>query len=221
MGPDDQKLKAALEELRERGKALLVAGAVPDAIHQQACSELFNGDAGRILIKTGRGQAAGVTPNDSDRVIEYDSGARSASTAASTASGPGGTGTLAGEFSGTNVTTVSTIPAAEQAFEDALAELQDTDTPTRVCVDSVLPFIDTAGEEQAFTFLHAVTGQVRNLGGTAHFHLSLPSDSATVRTFESLAEVTVELELADDQAQQRWRVHEEDVTSDWLPITDE
>jgi hypothetical protein len=224
MGPDEQadEFGEALERLRSTGKALLVVGAVPDAIHRQTCGELLgNGGAGRLLIRTGRSQTAAVAPTDADRVVEYESGPRSAASATTEPSEPGGTGTLSGDFSGTNTTTVSTLAAAGRAVEDGLAALDAERTPPRVCIDSVMPLVDTAGEEETFSFLHTVTSRVRNLGGTCHFHLSLPPESVTARTFDSLVEATVELRLVDDRAEQRWRVHDAGVASDWLPMDTE
>lgn len=221
MGPDEQghEFGEALERLRREGKAILVVGAVPDAVHRRTCGELLGNDSsGRLLVRTGRSHTAGVAPNDTDRVVEYDTGARSAAGTTTEPSTPGGTGTLSGDFSGTNTTTVTSLAAAGRAVEDALLALDAEETPPRVCIDSVMSMVDTAGEERTFGFLHLVSSRVRNLGGTCHFHLSLPTDSVTARTFDTLVEATVELRLVDDQAQQRWRVHEADVQSDWLPM---
>lgn len=218
MGPDVRggEFGEALERLRGSGRALLVVGAVPDRIHRRAGTELLRGGE-RLFIRTGSVSTSGVSPTDTDRVVELDAAPRGG---AATASADGTTGTLTGGVEDTNVTTVSTLAAAGDAFEDALASLDSPDGP-QVCVDAVLPLVEIAGEEQAFRFLHLVTGRVRQLGGTCHLHLSLPAGGETAVTFGALADGTVELRLVDDRPEQRWRIHDEGVRSDWLPLPGE
>lgn len=216
MGPDARggEFGEALERLRGSGRALLVAGTVPDRIHQRAGTELLRGGE-RLFVRTDSVSTAGVQPTDTDRVVELDAAPRGG---AATASADGTTGTLTGGFEDTNVTTVPTLAAAGDAFEDALSSLDTSMSGPQVCVDAVLPLVEVAGEEQAFRFLHLVTGRVRQRGGTCHLHLSLPPGGETTGTFSALADATVELRFVDDRPEQRWQIHGDGVRSDWLPI---
>jgi hypothetical protein len=216
MSPDrgDSEFAAALSRLRRTGAAVLVVGAVPDRLHRLACEGLL-GAAGdeRLFVRTGRTGIAAEVPTDADRVVELETTPRGAVAE----SADGTTETLAGEFSGTNMTRVQTLAAAGAAVEEALPTLDTADAP-RVCVDSVVPLVETAGEEQAFRFCHLVGAHARRLDGSCHLHLSLPAGSEVAATFGALADATVELRLRDDRAEQRWLIPDEDIRSDWLPL---
>lgn len=220
MGPEGRgdEFEAALTELRRSGSAFLVAGAVPDRVHRQTCDELL-GPAGdeRLFVRVGTGAGSASGPADGDRVLELDAASRSA--AATDA--PTGGGAVAGEPGGGTTAVVPTLSSAGAAFEAELAALDTTaDRGPRVCVESVLPLVETSGEEQAFRFLHLVTSRVRRLGGTCHLHLPLAADSELTGTMAALVDTTVELRLADDHPEQRWHIHEAGIRSDWLPLTE-
>lgn len=221
MGPEGRgdEFGAALTRLRRSGSALLVAGAVPDRLHRRTCTELLGpGDGERLFVRTGAGAGSASDPTDADRVLELDAASRSG--AAADAS-PGGTGAIAGPLGDGTTAVVPTLSAAGAAFEDELAALETTaDRGPHVCVESVLPLVETSGEEQAFRFLHLVTSQVRRLGGTCHLHLPLAADSELAWTMAALVDATVELRLADDHPEQRWHVHEDGIRSDWLPLAE-
>ncbi|WP_276259719.1 DUF7504 family protein [Haloglomus litoreum] len=222
MGPEGRgdEFGEALAELRRSGSALLVAGAVPDRLHGRTCDELLGtGTDERLFVRASTGPGSAIEPGITDRVLELDAASRGAATAGASASGPGD---VASESRDGVVGVGPTLAAAGDAFE---AELAALDTAAgqgpRVCVDSVLPLVETAGEEQAFRFLHLLTSRVRQLGGTCHLHLPLGADSETARTFAALVDATVELRLTDDRPEQRWHIHGADVRSDWLSLPGE
>ncbi|WP_254832745.1 DUF7504 family protein [Haloglomus salinum] len=221
MGPEGRgdEFEAALTELRRSGSAFLVAGAVPDRVHRQTCDELLGpADDERLFVRVGTGAESASDPTDGDRVLELDVTSRGA---AATDAPAGGAGAVAGGASSSALTVVPTLSSAGAAFEAELAALDTTaDRAPRVCVESVLPLVETSGEEQAFRFLHLVTSRVRRLGGTCHLHLPLAADSELTGTMAALVDTTVELRLADDHPEQRWHIHEAGIRSDWLPLTE-
>lgn len=222
MGPEGRgdEFGEALAELRESGSALLVVGAVPDRLHGRTCDELLGaGTDERLFVRVGAGPGSTVEPAATDQVLELDAAARGAAATGASASGPGD---AVSESRNGAIGVGPTLAAAGDAFE---AELAALDTAAgkgpRVCVDSVLPLVETAGEEQAFRFLHLVTSRVRRLGGTCHLHLPLAADSETARTFAALVDATVELRLTGDRPEQRWHIHGAGVRSDWLSLPGE
>jgi hypothetical protein len=222
MGPEGRgdEFGEALAELRQSGSALLVAGAVPDRLHERTCEELLGaGTDERLFVQVGAGPGSAIDPAATDRVLELDAASRGAAAAGASASSPGD---VASESRSGVVGVGSTLAAAGDAFE---AELAALDTAAgqgpRVCVDSVLPLVETAGEEQAFRFLHLVTSRVRRLGGTCHLHLPLAAEGETARTFAALVDATVELRLTGDRPEQRWHIHAEGLRSDWLSLPGE
>lgn len=228
MGPEGRgdEFSAALATLRRSGSALLVTGAVPDRFHRRTCVDLLEpGDDERLFVRTGAGPTVG--PRNGDRVLELDAAARGGAAVGAPAGDPGLTANTSGgdpaapaSDSGPTAV-VPTLSAAGQAFEDELAALATTDRGPRVCVASVLPLVETSGEEQAFRFLHLVTSRVRRLGGSCHLHLPLPADSELAGTVAALVDATVELRLAGDRPEQRWHIHDDGIRSDWLPLSGE
>jgi hypothetical protein len=219
MGPEGRgdEFEAALTELRRSGSAFLVTGAVPDRFHRQTCDELLGPDDDeRLFVRVGAGAESASDPTDGDRVLDLDATSRSA--AATDA--PAG-GAVAGGAGSSAATVVPTLSSAGAAFESELAALDTTaDRGPRICVASVLPLVETSGEEQAFRFLHLVTSRVRRLGGTCHLHLPLAADSELAGTMAALVDATVELRLTDDHPEQRWHIHEAGIRSDWLPLAE-
>lgn len=214
MGPEGRgdDFEAALARLRRSGSALLVAGAVPEHLHERACADLLGHAEGRLFVTAGSRTGRTVEPAGADSVVRLDAASRGAATDTT------GGGALA-EPGGGAVTTVPTVSAGGGAVEDALAAL-DTSGEFHVCVDAALPVAETVGEGQAFRFLHLITSRVRRLGGTCHVHLPLPAGNETTGTLAALADATVELRLADDRPEQRWHVHGDGIRSAWLPLSE-
>jgi len=212
MGPEGRgdEFEAALARIRRSGSALLVTGAVPERLHRRACAELLGHAGQRLFVTAGSGAGRTTEPTEADSVLRLDTASRGATTDT-----PGGS-THAAPADGA-VITATTVPAAASAVEDVLTAL-DTSGEFHVCVDAALPVMETAGDEQAFRLLHLITSRVRRLGGTCHVHLPLPAGGETARTLAALTDATVELRLVDDQPEQRWHVHGDDVRSAWLPL---
>jgi hypothetical protein len=221
MGPEGRgdEFEAALATLRRSGSAFLVTGAVPNRFHRQTCDELLGpGSDERLFVRVGTDAGAASGSTDGDRVLELDAASRGA---AATDAPTGGAAAVAGESGSSAPAVVPSLPSAGAAFEAELAALDTTaDRAPRVCMESVLPLVETSGEEQAFRFLHLVTSRVRRLGGTCHLHLSLAADSELAGTMAALVDATVELRLADDRPEQRWHIHEAGIRSDWLSMAD-
>lgn len=209
-----ERLRAGLESLRETGSALLVVGSVPEPVSKVACEAMRGREPDeRVVLETGGGYAATPSPATAGQshVLRWATDAR------------GGTATMSTTSAATSPstdTTVDSLPELAEATEELLAEAA-SDGPTgdlRVCVGSLLPLVESTSERSTFELLHAVTALTRRAEGLGHAHLPLARESALVQLFEPLFDVTVELRVADGQPQQRWHLHEADVSSDWLPL---
>ncbi|WP_255196121.1 DUF7504 family protein [Halorarius litoreus] len=208
----------ALAALKRRGSNLLVVGATAGHTHTDACSRLLGDssvDRTRLFVTTDR--HGGTTGTDAclgdDTVIEYATTTRGAAAAQPATAG--------GSTLEADVTQVEDLPAlgraVSAAIDTAAADGLDP-AELRLCFDSLRPLLEEQDEESVFRFLHALTSEVRSVQGMAHYHLPVAFDTRTVRTFSPLFDAVVELRTQGGHPQQRWHLHEADVTTDWLDL---
>lgn len=203
----------ALASLKRRGSNLLIVGAADHDAHLGACTRLLGatGDSRtRLFAFTDRDRSITERlPGDPDAatVVDYASPTRSAAVAES-----GETPT------GADARTLSELGAAiSEAIDDIAANESLDPADFRFCLDSLRPLVDEYTEREVFRFLHGVTRDVRRVDGMAHYHLPVPIDDRAVRMLEPLFDAKVELRVAPD-LQQRWHLHESDLSTDWLPL---
>jgi len=81
-------------------------------------------------------------------------------------------------------------------LSDLLSELADSagqDEPLSVCFDSVTTLLQYADLQQAFRFLHVVTGRVRTADARCYYHLNPEAhDQQAMATLGGLFDTTVE-----------------------------
>jgi len=217
-------LKTALSRLKNRGSNLLVTGIVAADIHRRACHR-FLGDETfaprqRLVVLTSADPHTGVKQyltttgsTASIRVISYAPGRRTAA---------------AGDSLNEELTTATRVkpgdlPKLKIAVAEAIADIQDQnkDLPPaglRVCVDSLLPIIDDHGREAVVRLVYPVAQRIRAAQGMGHFHLPVDPELTIVEELAPMFEGVVELRMKQGTPQQRWHLHDMDVTSEWLPL---
>lgn len=223
---EEERFAAYLSDLKERGSVTLVVGELPRDSYTPFCEKMLgdptSGHRYRLQVTTdGTPDAdAGVevTPAPSDdrvttrRIVStFDS--RSATTAAAIAR------------ENKTVTHVEDPSLAKlgiaiseeiKEFEEQNGELGPAEL--RVCFDSLRPLIEEFDEAQVFRFLHILIGRIHGTSGMGHFHLQVESDELVVDTFGEIFDAIIELESRDDQLVQCWHVHDQNLTSGWIPV---
>lgn len=208
----------ALAGLKRRGSGLLVTGAARHEAHLGACRRLLgdaDADRRRLVVLTDSvpGASARTDASGADLcVIDRRPATRSAAATASGAGGgPDDLGTLRRE-------TVAAIEAFDAETDLAPSQL-------RICLDSLRPLLDMHDERAVRSFVERIVEESRAVGGMCHVHLPTEADSAAVARFEDLFDATVEVRvrpnadpLGASEIEQRWRLHEADVATDWLPL---
>lgn len=209
---DAVRFTRTLAALKREGSNVLVTGDDAGDAHRAACEELFGTpviDRRRAVVSTTRGGSTGHghAPDDAER-IEYSAATRSAAAASSDSDLVAG---IERDLTSLGEAVGDAIAEADRAV-GGLAAAQ-----FRLCVDSLGPLLEAHEERAVFRFLHAVTNDVRAVDGMGHYHLPLAPDAETVRTLAPLFDAVVELRV-EDEPQQRWRLVDEEVETEWLPL---
>lgn len=212
------RLREGLRTLRERGSMLLVAGEAPSSVMGHVCAEMGGrSHTSHVTVDTGCGCQASVSDGNGSTesaYIRWESERRGATAAR----GPNQVTDLPGAGAVTPVdSTTDLAEAVRQAF-DSVADLDPACGSVRLCMGSPLPLVEAASEQRAFHALHLVGAHVRKHRGIGHVHLPMDRRSELVRVFEPLFDVTVEVETFGGEPRQRWYLHEEGLTSNWLPV---
>jgi hypothetical protein len=119
-------------------------------------------------------------------------------------------------------TAPSDLSAAARHAHVHLSRFETADpepSEIRVCLDPLCGF--AAGPERADLrrFLEVLTNRVRMARGMGHYHLSATADDDLREAIEPLFDATVETRVTDaGDVHQRWTLHADDVTTDWLPL---
>jgi hypothetical protein len=220
--PETATFAQALASLKRRGSNLLLVGPAYEETHLPTSRRLLgSGDAerSRLLVLTDGAdddRRLGDLDPATVRTITYDCPTRGAAATTPATDGPFDlddtvdfeSADLA-DLSRRICSTVDEI-AAERGGLDA-AEL-------RLCFDSLVPLAEAFGERELFRFLHVLTAETREAGAMAHYHLPVAPDDPIVRTLSPLFEAVVELRTGAEGPQQRWRLTDEDVVTEWLPV---
>jgi len=76
-----------------------------------------------------------------------------------------------------------------------MATAAEDDEHVAVCFDGITSLLQYADLQRAFRFLHVVTGRVKTVGGTGHYHLDPEAhDSQTLATLKGLFDAVVEVD---------------------------
>lgn len=210
-----------LQELKERGCAVLVTGDTAGDVHTEICRRLLGDDSverrRRLLVFTNGtfGLEARLPPG-----------------------GLGGEDTAVITTSNTRSAVVESVPSPTidvveledasledlgLAIVDAIETIDERHGPLepaelRFGLDSLCPLLDTHGEQAVFEFLTIVTRYLRANDALGHVHLPVERDEYVARLLSPLFEAVVEVRVRDGHHQQRWHLDDGAVTSRWLSL---
>lgn len=218
-GPTD--FASRLQELKERGCAVLVAGDAVGGVHTEICRRLLGDESmerrRRILVFTNGtfGLDTRLPPTGlrgEDTKVITTSNTRSA---------------IVESVPSPSIDVVDLEDASLAdlglAIVDAIESIDDGDEPLepaelRFGLDSLSPLLDSHGEQAVFEFLTIVTRYLRAYDALGHVHLPIERDAYVARLLAPLFEAVVEVRVRDGQKQQRWHLDDGAVTSRWLSL---
>ncbi|RBI64524.1 hypothetical protein DMJ13_08610 [halophilic archaeon] len=221
-----------LAGLKRRGCGILLVGPRCDDALDRACDR-FLGESRerprrRLLVCTdasGHDRLSNHAPfpapetsSETVRVVDRTTRTRSASGAATSVAA----GTPDADVTAVRVTDES-LPALDDAIVECIDEFRAVSggldpAELRVCVDSVAPLVEDHGAEAVFRFLRVLAARVRCDGGMGHFHLPTDANLDLVRTLAPVFDAVVEVRCRRGDAEQRWHLQEQDVTTRWLSL---
>lgn len=220
-----RKFVSKLRELKRNGSSLLVVGSIPDTTAAQACHWMLgdteSADRRRLFVSTDRNlptitDRLSTSPEqlrpDTTTLITWTANARST---AATPPQPMHTGVTPVHVERDQLSELGIAISQEiKTFENIAGEL--TPSELRVCFDSLTALFTDYETGEIFRFLHVLIGRIRSVQAMAHFHLPLAHDSDPVQQLAPLFDAVIELRVVGDQAQQRWHLRDEKITSQWL-----
>jgi len=222
-----QQFTAALSRLKEQGAALLVVGNVLDHSYTQACSNMLGDDSAacrhRLFISTDTD-----LPSVSDRLASHHTQLTSETAKRLTWNSQSRSAASAAHSAQPQIPSVhvdgDSLANLGIRISEAIAELDDlagglAPAELRVCFDSLQSLLSDYDQESVFRFLHILIGRLRTVHAMGHFHLPVDHDSEVVDLFSELFDATIELQIGDRQLQQRWHLHDVDITSEWLTLS--
>ena len=224
----------ALESLKQEGANILLVGPGAKAAHERVCcrllGELSDQPRYRLIVTasetTYRGHSCTAAETGPEtHVLEIDPPADGESSAATDSTDPTAENrceTAAEEMHLTHAPDVS-LSALGSAVFDAVSEIDAgcgglEAAELRVCVDSLVPFLNEYQTEAVFRLLHMTTASVKQVSGIGHFHLPLDVDHDAVNLLEPLFDATVEVRIRDGGYEQRWCLRDSNGPSEWLEI---
>ncbi|QIB73868.1 hypothetical protein GL213_09740 [Halogeometricum borinquense] len=234
---DAPELASALDNLKQRGSALLVVGSVPAEVYRRASARMLgDGELRRRLLVTGVSDGKQDSRLDAirrqtpewTRIIEFETTARS--TAAVSASDPtisspdletamdaeATRNALAQRVDGDIIALGREITKIIEQFESIAGGM--TPAELRLAFDCLPVLLAEYDLETAFQFSHILANHVRTVNGMVHFWLPREKDDNAALVLEPLFDATVELRLDGTELQQRWHFRDADITSDWLVL---
>ncbi|PSQ45408.1 hypothetical protein BRD17_01450 [Halobacteriales archaeon SW_7_68_16] len=210
--PERAAFAERLATLKREGSSILVVGATDT--QPTACRRLTGGETStprrQLFVLTTAGVGHATVPDTADaaddiRVVRRNDGDGGRSPGIETVVDADALPPLGTEI----VDTMRAMEAAAGGFEPS--EL-------RLCVDSLDPLFDAHGDEAVFRFLHVVTAAATDLTAMGHYHLDRGPDSDAARLLEPLFDATIEVRRVEGVDEHRWYLHDEDVTTDWVPV---
>lgn len=207
-----------LEDLKDTGSTLLVIGE--DSRSRTAGSAQLLGDprAGRrpvfVLLGKGRSVIDERWPDDpveEAQIIEsefYRSAARSTSS-----------DSVATEGSLDSLSMLlDEIEAAVQAITDRTDRSLSTGD-LRVCIDSATPVVDGFDRGTVVSFIADLGAVMRTHAGMAHAVLPFRPLPDRFEWLEGEFDAVVETRTADGTEQERWRIPDDDLLTEWFPVS--
>ncbi|MFC5969726.1 hypothetical protein ACFPYI_00130 [Halomarina salina] len=203
----------ALASLKRHGSGLLVVGAAAQETHLAACRRLLGDGSDQlrhrlVVLTDGVPGAADRTDDESVRVIDRRPVTRGATASASPAGdGPSDLVTLERE-----------IIAAVESIEREAGGLDPGEL--RVCLDSLRTLVDGHDPAEVERFLDNVLTAVRDVDGMCHVHFPVERGGEAAARFADLFDGTIEVQLPAGarHVEQRWHLHEADVSTDWVAL---
>lgn len=216
-GTESAVFAQALSALKKRGSNLLVVGAGLDGSHRAACDRLF-GDAAarpRRRLRVRVDGECGVRPRgglDADILVVDRPRRRGAVTETAA-----GVETPRSRVTAARVDELGAAVVGEiEAIEEDAGGLSPAEL--RVCFDSLPGLLTGSDDERVFRMLARVAGRIRDVDGMGHFHLPATPDAAHLARFEPLFDAVITVRTREGATEHRWRLVNDDVTSDWLPL---
>lgn len=243
--PEDAPgLAAALDDLKQRGSALLVVGSVPADVYRQVSVQMLgDGDAAprrRLLVtnatdgeRDSRLEAVERRTPEWTRLVRFAAlSCRSAAASSGRVSAvsPAETETEADTDSDSDVDGDPIAHRVDGGVAQLGAEVTKvveqfdaiagglTPAELRLAFDCLPVLLAEYDIETGFRFAHILANHVRAVDGMAHFWLPRERDDEAVRVLEPLFDATVELRLDGTQLRQRWHFRDRNLSSDWLVL---
>lgn len=223
---DVSRFRRELTRLRHDGAALLIVGDAVDA-HGAFCHQILQREtvSRRVFVDTDAsttyrpGQPGPRPPGTDDAYVEFEAETRSASATTTVADDSEGTTMTDDDAPATHVSTLVELGEQLSAAIAEAAAAVDEPAALRLCIDSLLPLVDATDDRQVFRLLHPVLAESRRASAMAHVHLPVERSAFLVALYRPLFDAVVELRVRDGLADQRWRLNDADVITEWLPVT--
>ncbi|GEM_PF-829981 len=221
----------ALSQLKSRGGCVLVAGSVSDDRRRRLSRKLFGTADSRMRLlvsTTGTWEQPPLFQDSSSahlQYIRYQQLHRSTvGTQQPAAEGP----TPATGAEATEPTPIVADELGELgiALSEALTALEDTATSdgghleagtVRVGIDSLVPLLESAGQEPVFQFLHLIGRRTADLGGLCHAHLPVTHTDPLVSIFATVCDLLIECRNRNGIAEERWTLTDGGHCTGWIP----
>lgn len=211
---------SALTRLKQTGGNVLMVGAVPDDLIDAASATLLGDpkrDRHHLFALLDRDETVVSTrlrsPDATSAcVIDYAATSRSTANVSATDDAEPVVIDEPADFDELTM-------AVEEAIRDFTAEMTvSKPAELRFCLDSLQPILAEQDVNSAIAFLEPICDSIKAASGLAHYVLPIDRDTSTVRSLESLFDVTVELRVGEAGPEQRWHLHESNYTTDWVAL---
>ena len=212
--PESATFAHALGELKRNGSTILLVGEGAGAAHSTACRRLIgesSSDTQYRLVVTASEPICAIVPNSAD-AVDHPHSDKPMVIEHAVSSGNAG---IDGEIRSLGELGMAVIEAINE-FDAEADGLEPSEL--RVCIDSLVPLLETHSAESVFRVVHMTTSRIRQVKGMGHVHLPLDRDHDTVNLFEPLFDAMVEVRTDVDAPKQRWHLRHHEATSEWVDI---
>lgn len=209
--PDGATFAQALDDLKRNGSNVLLVGAEATRAHTAVCRRLAGESSPHYRLVVGASDPICTAESEftceddggrDTRVIEHPAWSRDDAPTGEPGESIGELGTA--------------VIEAINEFETEAGGLDASEL--RVCIDSVVPLLESHSTESVFRLLHMTTSRIRQVRGMGHVHLPLETDHDAVNLFEPLFDAVVEVRTGVDVPEQRWHLRSKGTTSEWVEI---